>query len=78
MRGNMRIYYDEEEDYLTIFVGAPRPNYGEDIASGVTIFKDEDTDEIIGVGILNCSNWESYPAACCAGCRHERAHWYSA
>lgn len=46
-----RIYYDEELDYLTIFVGAPRPNYGEDIADGITIFKDQDTDEVIGIGI---------------------------
>ncbi|HLC31134.1 MAG TPA: hypothetical protein VJK51_00545 [Candidatus Nanoarchaeia archaeon] len=53
MNGNMRIYYDEEGDYLTIFIGKPRPNYGEDIASGVTVFKDEETDENIGVGILN-------------------------
>ncbi|MBS3080742.1 DUF2283 domain-containing protein [Candidatus Pacearchaeota archaeon] len=53
MKGNMRIYYDEEGDYLEIFIGGPSPNYGEDIASGVTVFKDEETDEIIGVGILN-------------------------
>ncbi len=53
MKGNMRIYYDEEGDYLEIFIGGPRPNYGEDIASGVTVFKDEESDEIIGVGILN-------------------------
>ncbi len=53
MKGNMRIYYDEEGDYLEIFIGNPCPNYGEDIASGITIFKDEKTDEIIGVGILN-------------------------
>lgn len=53
MKGNMRIYYDEEGDYLEIFIGDSRPNYGEDIASGVTVFKDEETDEIIGVGILN-------------------------
>ena len=53
MKGNMRIYYDEEGDYLEIFIGGPKPNYGENIASGVTIFKDEETDEIIGVGILN-------------------------
>jgi len=49
----MRIYYDEEGDYLTIFIGESRPNYGEEISSGVTIFKDEATDEVIGVGILN-------------------------
>ncbi len=53
MKGNMRVCYDEEGDYLEIFIGGPRPNYGEDVASGVTVFKDEETDEIIGVGILN-------------------------
>ena len=53
MKKHTRIYYDEEGDYFTIFVGEPRPNYGEDIASGVTVFKDEETDEIIGLGILN-------------------------
>ena len=53
MNGNMRIYYDEEGDYLEIFIGSPKPNYGEDLASGVTVFKDEETDEITGIGILN-------------------------
>lgn len=46
-----RIYYDEELDYLTIFVGESKPNYGEDLAEGVTIFKNQHNDEIIGVGI---------------------------
>lgn len=49
----MSIYYDEEGDYLSIFVGRPKPNYGEDVAKGVTVFKDEKTDEIIGIGILD-------------------------
>ena len=49
----MKIYYDEEGDYLTIFVGDSKPNYGEEVSSGITIFKDEETDEIIGIGILN-------------------------
>lgn len=53
MNTNMRIYYDEEGDCLEIFIGSPRPNYGEDLSSGVTIFKDEETDEVTGVGILN-------------------------
>ena len=53
MKGKMKIYYDEEGDYLEIFVKKGIPNYGEDIAPGVTIFKDEETDEIIGIGILN-------------------------
>ena len=53
MEGEMRVYYDEEGDYLTIFVGDSRPNYGEDISEEITIFKDNETDEIIGIGILN-------------------------
>lgn len=49
----MRIYYDDKADYLEIFAGKPRPNYGEDIDRGTTIFKDEETDEIIGIGIFS-------------------------
>ena len=52
----MNIYYDEEGDYLEIFIKSKRPNYGENIASGITIFKDEETDEAIGIGILNFRN----------------------
>lgn len=55
MKGKMRIYYDREGDYLTIFAGKPVPNYGEDIAEGVTIFKDQETDEVVGVGIQEFS-----------------------
>lgn len=51
MNEGTRIYYDEEMDYFTIFVGDPVPNYGEDISDGVTIFKDQRTDKIIGLGI---------------------------
>jgi len=53
MKGNMNIHYDEEGDYLEIFIESNRPNYGEEVASGITIFKDEETDEVIGIGILN-------------------------
>ncbi len=53
MEGEMRIYYDDEGDYLEIFVGDSRPNYGEDIGDDVTLFKDQETDEVIGMGILN-------------------------
>ena len=51
MSEGTRIYYDEELDYLTIFVGEPTPNYGEDITDGITFFKDQETDKIIGIGI---------------------------
>jgi len=53
MKGEMRIYYDEESDYLTIFIGDSKPNYGEDIEEGITLFKDEETNEVIGIGILS-------------------------
>jgi len=49
----MNIYYDEESDYLEIFTGDPKTNYGEEVSEGITLFKEEETDEIIGVGILN-------------------------
>ncbi len=53
MNGQMKIYSDEEGDFLEIFVRKGVPNYGEEIAPGITVFKDEDTDEVIGIGILN-------------------------
>jgi len=51
MNEKTRIYYDEELDYFTMFIGEPKPNYGEDMADGVTIFKDEQSDQIVGLGI---------------------------
>ncbi len=47
----MEIYYDEELDYLEIFVQNPPPNYGEDIEEDITLFRDENTDEVVGIGI---------------------------
>lgn len=53
MEGKMNIYYDEEGDYLEIFVEGQSPTYGEDIGEDITLFKKEETDEVVGVGILN-------------------------
>jgi uncharacterized protein YuzE len=53
MKGKMRVYYDDEGDYLEIRIGDPTENYGEDMNDDITIFKDEKTDEVVGVGILN-------------------------
>ena len=47
----MEIYYDEELDYLEIFIQNPPQNYGEDIIDDITLFKDENTDEVVGIGI---------------------------
>ena len=49
----MSIYYDEEGDYLEIFIEGSSPTYGEEIDDDITLFKKEGTDEVVGVGILN-------------------------
>ena len=49
----MSVYYDEEGDYLEIFIEGLSPTYGEEIGDDVTLFKKEGTDEVVGVGILN-------------------------
>ena len=53
MKGRMNIYYDEEGDYLEIFIEGNSPTYGEEIGDDVTLFKTETNGEIVGVGILN-------------------------
>ena len=53
MKGKMNIYYDEEGDYLEIFIEGLSPTYGEDIGNDITLFKKEETGEVVGIGILN-------------------------
>ncbi len=53
MKGKLRVYCDEEGDYLELRIGEPRSNYGEEVNDDITIFKDEKTDEVVGIGILN-------------------------
>ncbi len=53
MTRRMEIHYDEEADYLEIFVGEPREDYGEHISKDIVIFKYEDNDQLYGVGIFN-------------------------
>ena len=53
MEGKMSIYYDEEGDYLEIFIEGQSPTYGKDIGEDITLFKKEESDEIVGIGILN-------------------------
>ncbi len=53
MKGKMRIYYDEEGDYLEIFIEDTSPTYGIEIGDDITLFKREQTNEVIGIGILN-------------------------
>ena len=49
----MSIYYDEEGDYLEIFIEGQSPTYGEDLGDDITLFKKEGSNEVVGVGILN-------------------------
>ncbi|HLC54507.1 MAG TPA: DUF2283 domain-containing protein [Candidatus Nanoarchaeia archaeon] len=53
MTKNMEMRYDEEADYLEIFVGEPREDYGEHISKDIVIFKYEDNGQLYGVGIFN-------------------------
>lgn len=53
MKGKMSIYYDEEGDYLEIFIDGQSPTYGEEMEDDITLFKKEGSNEVVGVGILN-------------------------
>lgn len=53
MKGQMSIYYDDEGDYLEIFIEGAGQTYGEEIGEDVTLLKKEGTNEIVGIGILN-------------------------
>ena len=49
----MNIYYDEEGDYLEIFIEGHSPTYGEEVGDDITLLRSKTTDEVIGIGILN-------------------------
>lgn len=53
MKGNLHVYYDEEGDYLEINTGKSQKSYCRDIADGVFERIDEETGNIIGIGILS-------------------------
>ena len=54
MKGPINIYYDDEGDFLEITVSnPPKESYCEDISEDVFVRKDEETKEIMGIGILN-------------------------
>ena len=49
----MEMRYDEEADYLEIFVGEPSEDYGEHISKDIVLFKYESNDQLYGIGIFN-------------------------
>jgi uncharacterized protein YuzE len=48
----MRVYYDDEGDFLEISVGEPTECYAKELKSGIFIRIDEKTEEIKSIGIL--------------------------
>jgi len=53
MNHKMEMRYDEEADYLEIFVGEPREDYGEHVSKDIVLFRYEDNDQLYGIGIFN-------------------------
>jgi len=54
MKGPIDIYYDVEGDFLELTImNPPKESYCEDVNEDVFLRKDEDTHEVIGLGILN-------------------------
>jgi len=49
----MRVYYDEEGDFLEISIGKPAKSYAEEVKPGVFIRFDEKTKEVKSVGIFS-------------------------
>ncbi len=49
----MNIYYNQEGDYLEIYIEGASPTYGEEIGDDITLLKRESTDEVVGIAILN-------------------------
>jgi len=53
MKGPMRVYYDEQGDFLEISIGKPVGCYAEEVEPGVFLRIDEKTKEVKSVGILS-------------------------
>lgn len=53
MKGQMRVHYDEEGDFLEILIGKPTECYASEIEPGVFLRRDEKTDEVKSIGILS-------------------------
>ena len=56
MKGPMRVYYDEEGDFLEISIGKPTKSYAEEVKPGIFLRFDEKTEEVKSVGIFGFKN----------------------
>ncbi|MBS3126449.1 DUF2283 domain-containing protein [Candidatus Woesearchaeota archaeon] len=52
MKGPMRVYYDEEGDFLEISIGKPSECYASEVKPGIFLRIDEKTEDVKSVGIL--------------------------
>ncbi len=48
----MRVYYDEEGDFLEISIGEPTKCYADEVEPGIFLRKDEKTEEVKSVGVI--------------------------
>ena len=53
MKGPMRVYYDEEGDFLEISIGKPSKCIASEVKPGVFLRIDEKSEEVKSVGILS-------------------------
>ena len=53
MKGLMRVYYDEEGDFLEISIGKPPQSHAEEVKPGIFLRFDDKTEEVKSVGIFN-------------------------
>lgn len=52
MKGQMRVHYDAESDFLEISAGKPTKCYADEVKPGIFLRKDEKTNEIKSIGIV--------------------------
>jgi len=57
MRENLRMAYDKEGDVLDISLGEPKEAISKEIEDDLFIRVDPNTNEIIGISILNFEKW---------------------
>ncbi|MFZ4404265.1 MAG: helix-turn-helix domain-containing protein [Pseudobdellovibrionaceae bacterium] len=51
----MNIFYDNDTDYLEVFF-KKESNFSDELSKFVTVFKSEETDEVVGYGFENASH----------------------
>ncbi len=57
MRENLRMAYDKECDILDLSLGEPREAISKEIEDDLFIRVDPETNEIVGISILNFEKW---------------------